>query len=573
MSSLREIAASFSFSGNYEVLTNLTKALDVIQDRLAELVDNKPIDLEVRASKIKEADAAIKDTTKSSTNLNSALKSVTAVAGHAAKAVVGIGVAALAAGAGLFYLVKRTSEQIHAMADQAVASGTTIENLQKLEYITSRAGVKTEDLKAAQDVLTNSLAQAGDPTSQLTKTYGELDIAMQDSQGNARDTSEVMNDLRMAYQTGDAEKQAKVQKILGGSFSKNIAFLKTTNAEYEELNSKASASGIITQEQVEASKRFNDTLNDLMRYLGYVGAVIVETVGPAFTVFIDLTREMMAAAAEFFGFVGSDNSVEDWAWQLEEYAILAYNAIVGFVNSSIQTYYKFRKFLRQAEGWYLQHKDIVDGIFLGLGAAVTFLAGVWLVQTAKIIAANIALIASNPLTWIVVGITAVVASIYYLWNNWKTVLGWMVSALKLLIPGFALIVDNWDSVVAAMKKGWSWIKGMFSDFKNLASGILDDAMESIDAFFRAFRDGWKTIKNLPGISLLLGDDPKGTVPPRAAQSGSSTSTTNMNSQTDVGGIVVNTQATDPQAVAQAVQVALKNSNKPARSGFRESRGR
>ncbi|EPR07760.1 phage tail tape measure protein [Ruminiclostridium papyrosolvens] len=55
---------------------------------------------------------------------------------------------------------------------------------------------------------------------------------------------------------------------------------------------------------------------------------------------------------------------------------------------------------------------------------------------------------ANPITWVVVGIVALIAAIILLWQNWDSVVSW--------------IQGVWNEFVSGIKSGFDWIKNLFS---------------------------------------------------------------------------------------------------------------
>lgn len=55
---------------------------------------------------------------------------------------------------------------------------------------------------------------------------------------------------------------------------------------------------------------------------------------------------------------------------------------------------------------------------------------------------------ANPVTWIVIGIVALIAAIVLLWQNWDSVVTWLQSA--------------WSSFVSGIVEGFNWIVNLFS---------------------------------------------------------------------------------------------------------------
>ncbi len=90
---------------------------------------------------------------------------------------------------------------------------------------------------------------------------------------------------------------------------------------------------------------------------------------------------------------------------------------------------------------------------------------------------------ANPITWIVIGIVALIAVIILLWQNWDAVTAWLSSA--------------WDTAVQGISNGIQWIKDGFS-------GLIDWIADKITWFGDAgkrlistFVDGIKSVAAKP----------------------------------------------------------------------------
>lgn len=97
---------------------------------------------------------------------------------------------------------------------------------------------------------------------------------------------------------------------------------------------------------------------------------------------------------------------------------------------------------------------------------------------------------ANPVTWIILGIVALIAAIILLWQNWDTVVAW--------------IQGVWDGFVNGIKAGFDWITNLFSGMPIWLQIAIAAFMpfigiplliythwESIVAFFK---DMWSRIK-------------------------------------------------------------------------------
>lgn len=131
--------------------------------------------------------------------------------------------------------------------------------------------------------------------------------------------------------------------------------------------------------------------------------------------------------------------------------------------------------------WAQENPELIKGIAIALGvlSAAIFVAAAaqWVMNSALL---------ASPITWIIIGIGAIIAAIVLLIANWDSV--WPV------------LVGAWDAIVAAWNVAWEWIKGFFSGLwesvTTFVAGIpeaimnfLSGAWDTISGFFTWMWDG------------------------------------------------------------------------------------
>lgn len=140
---------------------------------------------------------------------------------------------------------------------------------------------------------------------------------------------------------------------------------------------------------------------------------------------------------------------------------------------------------------------------------------------------------ANPVTWIVVGIIALIAAIILLWNNWDSVVTWiqgvwngfvngikagfdwirnlfagMPTWLQVAIAAFMpfigiplLIINNWDSIVAFFGNLWVRVKETFTNgiqgIKDFITGTFAWFRESGSKILNTFTEGIKSAISAP----------------------------------------------------------------------------
>lgn len=143
--------------------------------------------------------------------------------------------------------------------------------------------------------------------------------------------------------------------------------------------------------------------------------------------------------------------------------------------------------------WAKENPALIQGIAIAVGV----LAAALLVAAAAQWVMNSALLAS-PITWIIIGIGAIIAAIVLLVANWDSV--WPV------------LVGAWDAIVDAWNTAWEWIKGFFSGLwesvttfvagiPEAISNFLSGAWDTISGFFTWMWDG--LVNFITGIPDLI----------------------------------------------------------------------
>lgn len=158
---------------------------------------------------------------------------------------------------------------------------------------------------------------------------------------------------------------------------------------------------------------------------------------------------------------------------------------------------------------------------------------------ASVWAFTVALLA-NPLTWIVIGIVALIAAIILLWNNWDSVVGWLKSTWDATINGIVagfnwiknlfsgmplwlqiavaaflpfigiplLIVSHWDSIKAYFSNLWNGVKEIFGNgiqgAKDVITGALTWFKESGSKIISTFTEGIKSVISAPVDAVKSG---------------------------------------------------------------------
>jgi len=171
---------------------------------------------------------------------------------------------------------------------------------------------------------------------------------------------------------------------------------------------------------------------------------------------------------------------------------------------------------------------LVQGFGMLKAGVLTALPAIWSFTAALL---------ANPITWIVVGIVALIAAIYLLyknfdtvsayitgfWNKWK---GWISPVLMILAPFIAIPLLIWDN--------WDYLKSMISEFFSWFSGIIQSIGSMMpDWMIGMFSGGGVNASNTTNNNSIGGENsplaPNAPAVPVGADAGIQTINSNANS--------------------------------------------
>lgn len=132
---------------------------------------------------------------------------------------------------------------------------------------------------------------------------------------------------------------------------------------------------------------------------------------------------------------------------------------------------------------------VVAGIVLGYNAIMAVVPVVQGIATAAQWAWNASLLA-NPVTWVVLGIIALIAIIVVLVTHWDTVK--------------QVAVDCWNTLVTAAQNAWNWLGGVFNNIKAAGAEFLRPAMDAIDGLMGLARRAADIVGGLLGGARAVG---------------------------------------------------------------------
>lgn len=203
----------------------------------------------------------------------------------------GIGGALLTAFAGA--TIKNIIDATDKIQKFSIRLGITTEELSRLKFAGEQTGISFNQLTSGLQRMTRRISEAATGSGTATKALQELGL-------NATDLNKLSPDqqfnkiadalhnvtnqadkVRIGFKLFDSEGVALIQTMKGGSQS------------VEELKNELSRlGGEVTQNQADALSNLNDSWNRLKTAFMGLARFVLETLEPAFTLFIDAIAEL-----------------------------------------------------------------------------------------------------------------------------------------------------------------------------------------------------------------------------------------------------------------------------------------
>lgn len=168
------------------------------------------------------------------------------------------------------------------MANKAAASGDRVDKLsqkigmsrkgfQEWDYILSQNGMSIESLQGGMKKLNNTIDDAIGGSKTAVNAFGRIGISVDDLKGKSPEQVFEMTVKALQGMPDGAEKAALANELLGRSGSELMPLLNGSSKSVDELKAKAKELGIVlSDDSIDASVKFTDTLDSLKRSLGAV---------------------------------------------------------------------------------------------------------------------------------------------------------------------------------------------------------------------------------------------------------------------------------------------------------------
>ena len=307
-----------------------------------------------------------------------------------------------------------------------------------------------------------------------------------------------MNDLAKQVQAN-----APAMQNLGFSFEETAALVGQLDKAGLESTAtlNAMSKGLVTlakdgEEPQEAFRRVTGEIDALIARGDVAGAIDLASGIFGTRAANQFVGAVQSGTLELDNLVGSIGATEDTilgvgedtadfaeSWQLvKNNALLALEPLGSQVFGMLgDTLGDLMPHIQAFAAWTKENPELVKGVAIGLGVLAAALgvaaAAQWVMNSALL---------ANPMTWVIVGIVALIAAIVLLVQNWDTVVAFLSDtfgpALDAAGQWFedvgAWFGETWAGIQGAFQGGVDWVAGAWSAGWAAVEGFLKDPIGS-----------------------------------------------------------------------------------------------
>lgn len=428
------------------------------------------------------------------------------------------------------------------MANKAAASGDRVDKLsqkvgmsrkgfQEWDYILSQNGMSIESLQGGMKKLNNTIDDAIGGSKTAVNAFGRIGISVDDLKGKSPEQVFEMTVKALQGMPDGAEKAALANELLGRSGSELMPLLNGSSKSVDELKAKAKELGIVlSDDSIDASVKFTDTLDSLKRSLGAVVTKVGVAVMPIMqkaadwvianmptiqmvmeTVF-KYIGQFVSAAADVFQtyFLPVLQFIFNWIrdnWpQISSFIGTVFNLIKDIIHQATEAI----KVIWDLFGEHIMAAvklvwDIIKEVITNL---LNIIRGIILAVTSLI---------KGDWSGVWEGIKMIFAAV---WDNIKTIVSTAIGLVKQIIlialqaigalfssiwNGILNLISNiWDGIINKIKSVLNSIKsvitGIFSEIKGVVSNVWNGIKDTIsNAISGAFNVASNIIGRIKGL--------------------------------------------------------------------------
>jgi len=355
----------------------------------------------------------------------------------------------VAAGAGVMGLVSKYATAGDEIAKTSTKLGVSTDALQEMDYWAGQNGISAGAMERAVGRLNQRIGRAAEGNEKYAEAFEAVGVSLQDSEGNVRDTEDVMKDTIASLREVEdpALRSARASEIFGTKMARDLMpALEDGSLSLEEAAEKAHELGIVMDEDaVRAAEDYEDAMDDLKRSFGGVFQEIATKLIPVL--------------------------VDDVLPVIQDRVIPAIRRFGERIGSLISWFMDLSPTWQRVIGIAIAFFAAIGPILMVVGKFITIIGP--LIAIIGKAGAVIMAIVTGPFAAIVAAIAGAIAIGVLLVKNWDKVKGAASDLLSNIKDVFGEIPKIIKRVVG---NAVSWGRDLIS---NLASGVRDAASQRL----------------------------------------------------------------------------------------------
>lgn len=336
-----------------------------------------------------------------------------------------------------------------------------------------------------------------------TKGGEALGLSFTDANNQLLSMPEILEQLRGKFgETMDAAEKMELQKAFGDTEAValiDLLYSKTGDLQDNILNmydALGSGTGVAT----EMANAINETEPERFERLTQRIQNVKESIGNAL---LPTINDLMGKGEEVLTKVGSWIEKNQELVKIIMLVVLGIGGFLMVAGTVIAVVSGVGLIITKTIGAF---KMLKAGFLLAKGALAPLISSVWSFTAALL---------ANPITWIVIGIVALIAAFVLLWNNcegfrnfwiglWdkikaiaKVVADWFVAAWNAVVSGLSAA---WEAFSGFFSGLWNGIQSVVGAVANWFSSTWNSAVALLQGLWQAFSGFWTGLWN--GIKAI-----------------------------------------------------------------------
>ncbi|HWF05088.1 MAG TPA: phage tail tape measure C-terminal domain-containing protein, partial [Candidatus Angelobacter sp.] len=276
--------------------------------------------------------------------------------------LVGVGVASVAgavaglglAGAGIAAFAANGASEFHEMSEK---TGVSVEALSSLSYAAKQTGVATDVLAGGLEKMSKSAFAAAIAPDGTKTAYSRLGIAIKDTNGQLRPTTELLDEIAAKFEKmpNGPQKTALAMQIFGRAGAEMIPLLNEGSEGIKKMTDEASVFGVTISGQTAAQARqFEQGLDKVEAALQGAANAVMKQLLPSMMAFVNFVTEDLKDPSGIFQTLGR---------VILDMVVPSFKILTGAIASVVTAGDYFVSFM--SNGF-----DFVTKLVIGLGNAL-----------------------------------------------------------------------------------------------------------------------------------------------------------------------------------------------------------